>query len=187
MLCPQCSSHEVRRSKYQRSDLARVVLLMSPYRCRTCGKRFFKFWWSGLHLRPRQVLRALEDSVKEVYRTQRERAALLNQPPPENRRAWVRHLCDVQTSCQPNSGAEMNWPVRIRDVSCGGIKLVAHQPFATGTILNIQLGTGNDGVTRMALAEVLHANEQHDGTWALGCRFTKELTEQDMDAIRNRS
>ncbi|MCA9081062.1 MAG: hypothetical protein KDA58_10920 [Planctomycetaceae bacterium] len=41
--CPSdCVFPELFRSRWRSSDLWRILLLQSPYRCESCGRRFFK-------------------------------------------------------------------------------------------------------------------------------------------------
>jgi DNA-directed RNA polymerase subunit RPC12/RpoP len=43
--CPQCGWHDVRRSVSKRPlDFAFTAFSMAPFRCRTCGHRFFRFF-----------------------------------------------------------------------------------------------------------------------------------------------
>lgn len=188
LICPRCASPEVRRSTFHWTDVPRAIVLLMPFRCRSCGKRFYWFWWSGIEVRPREILRTIENSVRDVYRTQRARAEMLSeQMPRPNRRAWVRHMCDYATSCQPHTGCvDQSWPARIRDISRGGVRLVMHHRFDKETILNIQMEGDDSQGTRVALLEVVHVEELPDGSFGYGCRFTKSLNDQEVARLAKR-
>lgn len=43
--CPQCGWHDVRHSISKRPlDFAFTAFSLAPFRCRTCGHRFFRFF-----------------------------------------------------------------------------------------------------------------------------------------------
>ncbi len=103
---------------------------------------------------------------------------------PDDRRAWVRHTCDLDSLClPPRNGTVTQWSARIRDVSRGGIQLVLNHWIVPGTVLTIQL-EGDDGAPSLDLSvQVIFAMAMPEGKWALGCRFTKHLSEDELDEI----
>lgn len=180
--CTHCSSGEVRRSGWKAADVPRVLLLQSPYRCRACGKRFYGYFWKGARREARQFLHQVEGAMRDAFEIQRERAAVLVEAPPApNRRVWVRHLCDWEGALRAEQLAvDRQFPARIKDVSRGGLRLLAHQEFEVGAILSVQAGE----VGRSFLAEVKHVTSLPDGSWSIGCRFTKQLSEAHLRKLR---
>jgi hypothetical protein len=66
------------------------------------------------------------------------------QPPYRERRVWVRHACDLDSSCQPFSAGtaeeeEVIWPAGTRHISQGGICLSVQRRFEPGTLLRAAL------------------------------------------------
>ncbi len=93
----------------------------------------------------------------------------------EHRRVAVRYACDVETLYQPAN--QLDSPLlsaRVQDISRGGIKLLVNQPLETGTLLSVEL----PGV--LVLACVAHVTAWPDGEWALGCIFSSELQDEDL-------
>src|SRR5947209_14492637 len=96
----------------------------------------------------------------------------------EDRRVWVRHPADVEATCQPAGGAADRFAARVRNVSLGGINLVADRAFEPGALLSIELPGAADGSTCTVLACVVHATALSAGEWALGCTFARELSDE---------
>jgi hypothetical protein len=43
--CPNCERNQfVRRSRRTRLDIALSLLFLYPFRCESCGERFYRFW-----------------------------------------------------------------------------------------------------------------------------------------------
>jgi hypothetical protein len=76
----------------------------------------------------------------------------------------------------------LSWGAQVRDLSSGGIGLVICYPFKPGTYVAIDLQRGT-ALARSLLARVVHANEQADGTWTIGCEFVKPLRQSDVDLL----
>src|SRR5439155_20813614 len=99
----------------------------------------------------------------------------------EERRAWLRYVCDLVTICQPASILDTEpFLARVRNISHGGINFVLDQCFANGSILSGEL-PGTDGQpTVTLLACVIHGAPQAGGDWALACSFVRELSDDDL-------
>jgi hypothetical protein len=68
----------------------------------------------------------------------------------------------------------------VRDISRGGINLLAPQPLEAGQLLSIELPAPAGTPTATVLACVVHATCQPDDRWALGCAFAAELGDDDL-------
>jgi hypothetical protein len=105
----------------------------------------------------------------------------------EDRRTWVRFPCDLETRAEPTGRSEgteqQRLAVRIRDVSQGGIALVANRPFAPGALLSVELPCAEGQPITAALACVVHVQAQGPGEWLLGCNFARELEDHDLEAF----
>jgi hypothetical protein len=100
----------------------------------------------------------------------------------EERRAWLRYVCDLATICRPAQNAE-NEPflARVRNISRGGMYVSLDQYFESGSILSVELPTEEGLPLCTLLACVIHAEPQYGGDWALGCSFVRELNDEDLE------
>jgi hypothetical protein len=70
-------------------------------------------------------------------------------------------------------------PARVRNVSRGGIMLMAGGRIEAGELISIDLPPDEEGGESAVLACVLHANPAGGGEWTLNCAFSAELSERD--------
>jgi hypothetical protein len=95
----------------------------------------------------------------------------LEQPKPE-RRAAPRYRCrsDGPSRLIIARRYECRW-TRARDVSTNGLSLLVSGPLEPGTLAFLRLQGRLDSPPLTLLAEVIHATEQPDGNWIVGCKF----------------
>jgi hypothetical protein len=98
------------------------------------------------------------------------------------RRASLRHPCDLESACQPLTASSIQWPGRIRNLSAGGIGINLARSFEPGTVLAIDIRSRDQRVETLT-ARVVHARLQDDGSWILGCAFANPLSEEDLKAL----
>ncbi len=119
-------------------------------------------------------------------------AATLTRPTPPDAirnkdcRVWVRHECDLPTSCQPVAARgpdEPQWQGRIRDISAGGVGIIVVRRFERGTGLAIELPAVGDYPGDTLLARVVHVRQLLAGGWLLGCSFVSPLSESTVDRV----
>jgi PilZ domain len=79
---------------------------------------------------------------------------------------------------------EVCWSARVKDISRGGIKLHLNRPFEAGTMLKVDISTGEGGESLALMARVIHASHQGPASWSLGCAFERLLTEQELSFFR---
>jgi hypothetical protein len=92
----------------------------------------------------------------------------------------VRHACDVQTVCQPtDEPAGEPLPLRVSNVSLGGLSGEAPRPFVPGELLSVRLPGGEAGPTTV-LACVIRTDDLGAGRWKVGCTFSAEITEAEL-------
>ena len=103
----------------------------------------------------------------------------------DERRVWVRHAADVSARCGPAARDHGEAPLlaRVTDVSVAGARLVAGRPFHPADLISIELPTQGGKAVLAVLAVVVHAAPRPDGQWALGCRFSRDLTDEDLRAF----
>lgn len=102
------------------------------------------------------------------------------------KRDSARYPCDQEavTQLMDASGA-MAWGATVDNISVGGIGLVLCFPFKPGSHLAVTLQSSQ--VRRTFLVRVVHALDQSDGTWLLGCEFVQQLPAEEIDEIRRAS
>jgi hypothetical protein len=99
---------------------------------------------------------------------------------PEERRSWARHACDVVTTCQPAGDAtQAPLPVRVRNISQGGLSAEVARPFRPGELLTVRLPAAQSEIITV-LACVVRSRDLGNGRWGLGCTFSAELTANDL-------
>lgn len=110
----------------------------------------------------------------------------VNAPPPHqlDQRAAARRPCDLESTARPLLNPDaVSWGGTIQDISAGGLGLSVCYPFSPGTLLAIELRTPS-GRGRTLLAKVVHAQDQANGTWLLGCAFAKPLSQAEAESLR---
>jgi hypothetical protein len=100
------------------------------------------------------------------------------------RRAWVRFPCHLESSCQPLAGQRgMQWQAKVRNISRGGTALTMGRRFEVGTFLTIEIQGMHGESLATLMAKVAHVTAQPGGMWLLGCSFTQELAEADLQSL----
>ena len=100
------------------------------------------------------------------------------------RRAWVRHPCDLDTACRPLGGERgLQWPGEVRNLSAGGVAVRLARRFEPGSVLAVDVLGSDKSILRTLFARVMHVTLQNDGSWLLGCAFTNPLGEDDLKAV----
>jgi c-di-GMP-binding flagellar brake protein YcgR len=102
----------------------------------------------------------------------------------DDRRIWVRYPANRETTYQPaGEGEEKRFAARIRDVSRGGINLLVGREFQPGDLLSVELPARAEGRTFSVLACIVRVERQADGDWSLGCIFSRELGDDDLQTL----
>jgi hypothetical protein len=105
--------------------------------------------------------------------------------PTVERRATIRYPLTSEIFCrllQEHAGHSAV-PARARDISTGGLSLVAPVGFGQGTILHIELQTRTETFTQPLHACVMHATAQPDGQWFIGCAFLDKLSPDELKGL----
>jgi hypothetical protein len=100
------------------------------------------------------------------------------------RRASVRYRCNLATFGRvffPASGATLDtW---IHNLSHTGIGINLGCALEVGTAVVIRLKGPSEQGTLELTARVVHATQEVDGTWRVGCRFENKLSHEELDAL----
>lgn len=89
---------------------------------------------------------------------------------------------EAVTQLTDTAGA-MAWGATVQNISASGIGLVLCFPFKPGSHLAVTLQANQ--ARRTFLVRVVHALDQSDGTWLLGCEFAQQLPAEEIDDIRS--
>jgi hypothetical protein len=98
-------------------------------------------------------------------------------------RVWLRHQCELTTTCQPVAARgpdDPQWDARIRDISAGGIGLVVIRRFERGVSLAVEIPAEGDYVGDTLLARIVHVRAMPGEGWMLGCAFVSPLSEETV-------
>lgn len=75
------------------------------------------------------------------------------------------------------------WPIRVTNISTGGIALHAGEKFAVGTVLTVSLRSPSNKTSAPVQVRVVHVTEQDNGTYVLGTAFLKPLSGSDVQDL----
>ena len=104
---------------------------------------------------------------------------------PAERRASIRHVCRLETLCQPADTEEpvQRWPATVCDISLEGMGVLLGEPFKPGTILGVELTSSDETLEYTMFAKVMHIQELADGRWRAGCSFTRKLSDDELRSL----
>src|SRR5262245_1375262 len=108
----------------------------------------------------------------------REFQAEKTRPTDTDNRRWVRFPCNVETVCytRETTPGERR-PVRILNISAGGVGLLCPCDFCVGTLLHLELPVE---AARLALIRIVRVVEHTAGGWFLGCEFVDVLPADEL-------
>jgi hypothetical protein len=100
-------------------------------------------------------------------------------PSGHERRHYPRFETSIETMVRTDGAdPEISMTARIQDVSHGGIRFILPNQIERGTMLRVELPSGN-GHLATVLACVIHTSESPQG-WIHGCSFSTELSDDDL-------
>jgi hypothetical protein len=104
-------------------------------------------------------------------------------PAGRERRASIRYPVELNSQCQSIGGTKgLNWPVKVRDMSVGGVALTVTRRFEPGTVLALDIKFPEDDEPMSLLVRVTNIRPLTDASWVIGCAFARPLGE---DVIKN--
>jgi hypothetical protein len=103
----------------------------------------------------------------------------------KERRAWVRYHSKPETPLFAIGEQEVihSWKAKVRDVSLGGISLIATTPFDVGSAVDVELSIPGVDVTRMLVARVVRCEPLDGPGWMVACSFDEGLSQDELDKI----
>jgi hypothetical protein len=103
----------------------------------------------------------------------------------QDRRVWVRRVRPLKSYCQrgPGEPDDVWWIGQIRDISRSGIGLYMQHHFELETVLTVELENSARKHFRTVQVRVVHATPQPGGFWLMGCAFSQEISEADLEGL----
>lgn len=102
----------------------------------------------------------------------------------DERRLWVRYPAELATTVSPANGiGTARISASVRDISLGGANLLVDTVFESGQLISMDLPLHGGADILSVLACIVRVSEESPGRWALGCVFSQELTEDDLEGL----
>ncbi len=103
----------------------------------------------------------------------------------EERRVRVRHAADRAVRCGPAASGEGEsaLPASVLDISESGARLIVGREFRSGEVIAVEVPASDGLAGRAVLAVVVHASRRPGRQWVLGCRFSRDLGQDDLRAF----
>lgn len=100
-----------------------------------------------------------------------------------DRRAHPRHRVsdDIETNVQVAEGETCR--IRVLDISHSGLAFQTDRRVEPGTILSVELPSKDRWGTMRLVMRVMNAETSTDGSWKIGCSFTRHLTQFELLAL----
>ena len=94
-----------------------------------------------------------------------------------------RYHSDLATLCRmsanPGENGTTAW---VHDISTVGIALICPQELAVAAALTLRLRKSDQSGFISISATVIHATPEVSGAWRIGCRFERELSDDELDS-----
>jgi serine/threonine protein kinase len=104
----------------------------------------------------------------------------------QERRAWVRYQCSLETSCNLHTSVHRDqielqdrWQATLQNLSVGGVGLILTRRFERGTMLTLEL-QGKEEAPRYLEMKVARNERLGKGRWLLGCVFLEPLSKDEL-------
>ena len=100
------------------------------------------------------------------------------------KRQSQRHSCNLKVSWRLLGAPDFRFmPATVQDISRRGFALRVQNECKKGAILSIRFESETEQFAGPWLGQVVNARRSEPGTWVLGCTFSSEFSEADLQAI----
>lgn len=99
----------------------------------------------------------------------------------EERRLWTRRT--AQYPVRVHLDEEESLTAQVQDVSRGGVRLLLDREVGHGRTIRIDLPEDQAGMHTSVLACVVHIRNAAEGGYSVGCQFSMELSEPDLQRL----
>lgn len=104
--------------------------------------------------------------------------------PEAERRVWIRHPTDLETQVHLAGRSNPDrFVARVCDISRGGVQLLANRAFQPGDLLSVELPVPVEQGSDTVLACVVRVTQRGPGEWSLGCVFSCELEQDELESL----
>jgi len=105
----------------------------------------------------------------------------MRHPSASDRRALVRQS-SRQTLClsEADTKEEVLWVARIQDICREGVRLLSMRRFEPGTLLRLEVPGKSPETPLLVKARVIHVVPYANGSFGLGCAFSRPLTDEEL-------
>lgn len=104
--------------------------------------------------------------------------------PEAERRVWIRHPTDLETQIHLAGRSDPDrFVARVGDISRGGIHLLVNRVFQPGDLLSVELPVPVEQGSDTVLACVVRVTPRGPGEWSLGCVFSCELEQAELESL----
>jgi len=112
----------------------------------------------------------------------------MSRPTALDRRVLVRQR-SRQTLClsEADTKEEILWVARIQDVCHEGVRLLLMRRFDPGTLLRLEIPGQSQDKPLLIQARVIHVLPYPNGSFGLGCAFSRLLTDQELKNLLHKS
>lgn len=101
-----------------------------------------------------------------------------------DRRASIRYGASLDSSCAPLSLLkERTWKAKILDISSHGVRMNVYRRFEPGTILNIDIESGEANSLSSHLVQIVWIRKQNGKEWSVGGAFIRELSNLEVQML----
>lgn len=76
-----------------------------------------------------------------------------------------------------------DWPIRMRNISAGGVSLFLNHRLECGATLTINIHNVLLGYTTRRRARIIYILEHFSGEFIIGCAFLKRLSEDQVQLL----
>jgi hypothetical protein len=102
------------------------------------------------------------------------------------RRQGIRFPCDLEVACQPIEPKQgPAWQSQGRDISVGGIGVIAPRAIEAGTLLEVRLRNPRRKFVCARLLLVIYTRNEGEGVWVVGGNFYTDLSFEEIQALRS--
>jgi len=105
----------------------------------------------------------------------------MSPPPALERRVLVRQP-SRQTLClsEAETKEEVLWVARMQDICREGVRLLLMRRFEPGSLLRLEVPGKSEDTPLLIQARVIHVVPYPNGSFGLGCAFSRPLTEEEL-------
>jgi hypothetical protein len=114
----------------------------------------------------------------------KKRTGKARRPSAPNQRATVRYRCPPAAAGRIYVAEDLEFQrAWLQDLSVTGVGLLLSKPLDNGLLVTIHLKSPNSKKSYRLSAHAVHATQQLDGEWMVGCEFETRLTTDELDDL----